>query len=253
MHDENDAIQWGIEYGVPSVVQIKERIISMKPIRPWPVTAAVVLLAGCVIIPDTFEAHIVIDIRYIEEHAEEVLDYIEGKSDVLPGLGGETSESSMLDRTLDFLKPIRPVYAEALITSSSRVEQIAKKMKGRHEELTALKRRGGVGENNRGLVELARPEVHTDAEDRNAAQRLVAAENEDRKALYLEIARLNKESALKIATLEAVYAKQRIQRAKAGGLFQLPVPGGDFDAFKASTAGRRLGAECIPGAWVILK
>lgn len=225
----------------------------MKPVRPWPVTVAVVLLSGCVIIPDTFEAHIVIDIRYIEEHAEEVLDYIEGKSDVLPGLGGESSESSMLETTLDFLQPIRPVYAEALNTASARVEQIAKKMKGRHEELKALKGRGGVGENNRGLVELARPEVHSDAEDRNVAQRLVAAENEDRKALYLEIARLNKESNLKIGTLEAVYAKQRIQRAKPGDLFQLPGTGEDFDSFKASSAGRRLRAECIPGAWVVLK
>lgn len=244
---------WAIEYRIPCIVQANERITSMKHVRPWPVTAAVLLIAGCVIIPDTFEAHIIIDIRYIEEHAEEVLDYIEGKSDALPGLGGEASGSSMLDTTIDFLNPIRPVYAQALNTASARVEQIAKKMKGRYEELKALKSRGGVGENNRGLVELARPEVHTDSEDRNAAQRLVAAENEDRKALYLEIARINKDSNLKIATLEAVYAKQRLQRANAGDLFQLPAPGEDFDAFKASPLGRLLGAECIPGAWVVVK
>ncbi len=48
-------------------------------------------------------------------------------------------------------------------------------------------------------------------------------------------------------------ALQRLERAKAGEYYQLPAPGGDFDKFKASARGQRLGAGCVPGAWITIK
>ena len=81
-------------------------------------------------------------------------------------------------------------------------------------------------------------------------QRVIAAENKDRKALYLEIARINREQNLNVSTVEGIYAQEHLERAKAGEHFQLPVAGGDFEAFKRSPAGQRLASRCVPGAWV---
>ena len=92
-----------------------------------------------------------------------------------------------------------------------------------------------------------------DAEDRNETQRLIAAENKDRKALYGEIARLNKDQNVSVSEVEQIYAFERLKRAKTSEIFQLPSTGADFDAFKASPAGKSLGEECKPDAWVTIK
>lgn len=216
--------------------------------------AAVVIILGCITIPDTFTANITVTIRHIEEQAGQILDYVEGKTDTLPGLEEvETEPTSFLQRTLQFLSPIQIAYAQELKDSSPRVTQIAKQMKGRYPEVVAIKATGAVGESNRGLLQLERPERITDPEEINRTQRIVAAENQDRKALYLEIARLNRDQDLDVGRVEKVYALERLTRAKKGQYIQLPAVGADFDTFKASALGRRLGAKCIPGAWVTIE
>ncbi len=89
-----------------------------------------------------------------------------------------------------------------------------------------------------------------DNEKRNEAQKLLAEENKDRKALYNEIARLNADTGVTVSAVEGIYALERLRRAKAGEVFQLPAAGADFDSVKASDLGARLGDKCVPGAWV---
>ena len=215
---------------------------------------AVVLIVGCVVIPSTFDANITITIRHVEEQAGQILDFVEGKSDTLPGLEEtETENTSFLQRTLQYMSPIQVAYAAELKDTSPRVTQIAKKMKGRYPEVAAGKATGAVGETNRGLLQLQRPDQIPDAEERNRVQRIIAAENEDRKALYKEIARLNGDLNLDVGKVERIYALQRLERAKPGEYYQLPVPGADFDKFKASPRGQRLGAGCVPGGWITIK
>ena len=215
---------------------------------------AVVLIVGCIVIPDTFDANITITIRHVEEQAGQILDFVEGKSDTLPGLEeSETEKTSFLQRTLDYLSPIQVAYAAELKDTSPRITQIATKMKGRYSEVAAIKATGAVGETNRGLLQLQRPDRISGAEEKNRVQRIVAAENEDRKALYKEISRLNSDLDLDVGKVERIYALQRLERAKAGEYSQLPAPGADFDKIKASSRGQRLGAACVPGAWVTIK
>lgn len=223
--------------------------------------AAVLLLAlGCVITTKhTIDAHITVDIRHIEKQADAVLDFVEGKTDALPGAPEAQQEAPkktgtpMLYRVIDLVNPMRSAYAAELKETSPLVTQIAKKMKERHPQLEAFKAKGCAGENNRGQVEL-RPCGETSSPDKkNEAQQLIASENADRKALYREVASLNQESNVTVGTVERIYAQKRLERAQPGQLFQLPDAGADFDAFKNSALGKKLGADCAPGAWVTIK
>jgi len=222
-------------------------------------TVAALLTAwGCVLeTKHTIEAHITLDIRHIEQQADDVLNYIEKKSDVLPGAEApataEKSKTSWWRHALECMNPFPAAYAEELNTLSPLAKDIAASLRARNDALDALKKSGCLGETNRGYIELREGEALKDAEKRNEAQKLLADENKDRKALYKEIARLNKDQAdVSISTVEKVYAMQRLRRAQTGEIFQLPAAGPDFDSFKASPTGQKLGAGCVPEAWVTI-
>ena len=218
-----------------------------KPVMAFSLAA----LIGCVIIPSTFEANIRIEIRHIQEQAGGVLDYVEGTSDELPGLGVPSdSQTSMMLRGVRSLRFVSVAYAAELNDNTPRVKQIADSMKGRFTQVAALKKEGRVGENKRGMLEMVPGVRIADAEEKNEVQRVIAAENKDRKALYQEIARINRDQNLNVSTVESIYAQERLERARAGEHFQLPAAGGDFEAFKRSPAGQRLASKCVPGAWV---
>lgn len=219
--------------------------------------AAVAGIAGCVLRTEhKIDAYITLDIRHIENQADTVLDFVEGKRDALPGMEATSRAAfpSWLKEVWDGVNPIQVAHAaESWEETSPLIVQIASSMRARHERIEGLKRQGCLGENNRGYVELRECAAHADPEARNAAQQLLAEENRDRKALYGEVARLNRDQGLSVSTVESVYAGRRLQRGSAGEIFQLPPAGEYFEAFKASPACNRLGDECRPNAWVRLK
>jgi len=123
----------------------------MRRASNWVTLLAVLCIVGCIVIPNTFEANITVTIRHVEQQASEILNYISGESDTLPGQEeAETGNTSFLQRTLDFMSPIQTAYAAELKDTSPRVAQIAKKMKERFPEVAAIKKKGAVGETNRG-------------------------------------------------------------------------------------------------------
>lgn len=218
--------------------------------------AALVIVLGCVNIPKTFDAHITVDIRHhIEEQAGSVLSFIEGETPAIePTATTEPESHSWLQRTWEAISPIKTAYAATEMKSDSpEIRAVAQSMRERNSAVQAIKKSQGVGENNRGYLELRQQDTISDPEKLNEAQRLVAAENKDRKTLYQEVARLNKETNVSVAMVERIYAQERLKRAAAGEVVQLPPRGGDFDSFAASPAGKKLGAECQPEAWVVLK
>jgi len=227
----------------------------MKKILAALFVIGLLVVLGCVNIPSKFEAHITIDIRqHIEQQASSTLDFIEGKTDKLPALESAPGKgSSLLHEIREQLSPMRTAYAaEKLKDSSPLYTEIAQRLRDRNDKIKAIKGKGYAGETNRGYLELRDAEKLVDAEERNETQRLIAAENKDRKALYGEIARINKDQNVSVATVEQICAMDRLRRAKAGEIFQLPSAGADFDAFKAA-AGKSLGEECKPDAWVTIK
>ena len=213
---------------------------------------------GCLIRTEhTIDAHITVDIRHIAEQAEGVLDFVEGKSDQLPGLEGAPADepTSWFRNVLNAIAPVRVAYAaeqELKKTSSPLVREIAVGMRERYEAIEALKEKNCFGENNRGYLELRPCEAMEDAEAKNEAQKLLALENKGRKALYNEIARLNKDDGVSVSTVERIYAVERLNRAESGEIFQLPPPGAAFEDFKKSAKGKALGDKCKPNAWVTI-
>lgn len=218
--------------------------------------AALVIVLGCVNIPKTFDAHITVDIRHhIEEQASSVLSFIEGDTPAIePVAAPEAGSQSWLHQMWEAISPIKTAYAATEMKSDSpEIRAVAQSMRERNSAVQALKKAQQVGESNRGYLELWEQDKISDPEKLNEAQRLVAAENKDRKTLYQEVARLNKDTNVSVTMVERVYAQERLKRAAAGEVVQLPPKGGDFDSFAASPAGKKLGTECQPEAWVFLK
>ncbi len=227
----------------------------MKKYKVFCAIAVFAVILGCVIRTEhRIDAHITLDIRHIADQAESVLDFVEGKTDVLPGLEDTPEPVSHMRRMLHVLNPMQTAHASTLQeTTSPRVREIAVSMRERNPEIEALKQQGCLGETNRGYVELHACEALSDAEARNEAQQLVADENRDRKALYAEIARLNRDVPnITVASVESIYAVERLNRARSGQIFQLPPPGKAFDDFKNTPHGRALEDECVPNAWVVI-
>jgi uncharacterized protein YdbL (DUF1318 family) len=222
---------------------------SMRQVMRVTTIALIGLMVGCVVIPNTFDANINVTIRHVEQQADDFLNYVEGKSDTLEDLSDQTS---MLQKAWIFVSPIQAAYAAETNLNSPRVKQIGAKMKQRYPEVVAIKKTGAVGETNRGLLELVKPNLITDGDEKNKVQRVIAAENEDRKALYKEIARLNEDQNMAVGQVEQVYALERLERAKSGELVQMPNAGSTFDKVKGSAVGQKLGAQCVAGAWVTM-
>ncbi|MBX7257737.1 MAG: YdbL family protein [Candidatus Hydrogenedentes bacterium] len=219
-------------------------------------TATSLIALGCVITTKhKIDAHIVLDIRHIQQQADGVLDYIDGKSDKLPAPESKSSveRPGWMERLRYAMLPIVPAYAAELNESTPRIKELADKMRERQPQLNDLKKSGAAGEDNRGYVALRESAALSDADKKNEAQKLIAAENEDRKALYREVARANSDAGATLTVVERVYAQRRLMRAGAGEIVQLPPEGSDFDTFKASAAGKKLGDACKPGEWVTLK
>lgn len=208
-----------------------------------------VVTVGCVVRTEhTINAHITLDIRHIEQQADDLLNFIEGDTDTLPG-----EKTSMLKRALDFLKPIQTAYAAELKSSSPATQELAKSMRERNAQIEAYRSKGCFGENNRGYLELRECDALADGDARNEAQKLMADENKDRKALYAEIAKLNQDDGVSVGTVESIFHGQRFKRGKSGEAFQAPAAGEFFNALKDTPQAKALGDAFQPGAWVILK
>ncbi len=205
---------------------------------------------GCVIRTEhRIEAHIVLDIRHVEQEVQNVFDYVEGKTDQKPSIQEAPPKptSSLFHRAIEFVDPSRIAYAQE--KPAPELDAVIATMKARNPEISAWKSRGCLGENNRGYIDLQESKELEDPAKKNQVQKLLADENKDRKTFYKEYARLR---GVTVSTMEAVGAKDKLKRAKSGEAVQLPAAGTDFDAFKASEMGKKLGAVCQPGVWVVL-
>ena len=222
----------------------------MRVVLALVTAAAMVTVLGCVVrTHHTIDARIQVDVRYVEEQADDVLDFIEGESDTLD-LDQSSLDPSLLYRAMETFAFFQTAHAQELKSDSDQVRALATKMKNRNPEIAKLKASGCMGEDNRGYVELRECDALKDADAMNAAQRLKSEENADRKALYNEFAQLNADKNLSVGDMERIFARKRLERASAGEIFQLPAAGADFDAFKKSGKGKALGDKCQPGAWV---
>jgi uncharacterized protein YdbL (DUF1318 family) len=98
------------------------------------------------------------------------------------------------------------------------IASIQSSMQRRHSELAPLYASGAVGLTRDGNVALRDPAVVPLAQ-RAAANSLIAAENQDRAALYREIARANNHPEWE-GEIRSTFGQRWIERAQAGWYFQ---------------------------------
>lgn len=107
------------------------------------------------------------------------------------------------------------VFAQGnLDIGSPAISQLKSSMAQRHQQLEPLYASGAIGLARDGSVAVRDPSSIPLAQ-RQGVTRLVAAENEDRSALYREIARANNNPGWE-ADIRATFAQRWIDRAPAG-------------------------------------
>lgn len=212
--------------------------------------AIFIMYLSCVIqTRHTIEAHITLDIRHIQEQASNILDYVEKKTNELPVEKTNTNKKKVSKAISWSFFP--KAYAQPLVTISPLAKELADRMRERYEKIEEAKNEGCLAENNRGYLELKECANFSNPDKKNELQRLLSEENKDRKALYKEIANLNKNIPdMSVSKVELIYAYERLQRAKPGQIVQLPENTEFFEKLKNSPLGKKLGEKCQPGAWV---
>ena len=114
---------------------------------------------------------------------------------------------------------VAPAHAEAnLNINSPAINALQAKMKQRHERLHPFYQTGAIGLTSNGLITL-REASAVPLKDRNTVNTLIAEENQDRKALYAEIARANGHPEWE-AEIQETFARRWISNAAKGWWYQ---------------------------------
>ena len=118
---------------------------------------------------------------------------------------------------LNWLVPTVQAQADININSPA-INALQNKMKARHDQLQPFYQSGAIGLTQDGLIAL-RDAKAVALKDRNVINSLIAEENQDRKALYAEIARANGHPEWQ-ADIQETFARRWISNAANGWWYQ---------------------------------
>ena len=180
------------------------------------ISLSLIFLAACVTINVYFPA------AAVEKAADRIIEDIWGTPDPtsgalsIPGVSGAVIIVQQ-SHWLNIL--IRTAQAQADINvSTPNIDKLKQAMSARFAQLQAAYDNGAVGLTNDGLIALRDPGA-LDLKQRNQVQKLVKQENNDRTALYREIAKANGHPEWE-KDIRATFAKQWIKNARAGWWYQ---------------------------------
>ncbi len=157
----------------------------------------------------------------VEEAAEKIIDEIEGGEDVQAELDNSEQHSFFHTNIPFIVFGNSTVYAEEidLNLTSPAIRKLIDSMKARNSEIMHFKDKGVFGEANDGM--LANKNMSDlDGNEIRTVNRLRRAENNDREALYKELAVANKIDLSEINRIKAVFAKTRRSKAKLNHWYQ---------------------------------
>ncbi len=118
---------------------------------------------------------------------------------------------------LDFVIPAAHAQADIDISTPA-INKLKASMTRRHNQLKTFYDTGAIGMDSRGLITLRDPK-NVAIKDRNTVNQLVAAENQDRNALYTEIARANGHPEWE-NDIRSTFARRWVANAPSGWYFQ---------------------------------
>lgn len=205
------------------------------------------------------EAHIVLDIRRIQDQAGAVEAEVRGGG----GGGGDSDGASTEPARGPGARVVSAVQGRevasagelpGLFTGGARFaslestpeerEAIARR-KERFRQIDPLLEKGRAGENNRGMLEAR----DVPAEERDAVRALIDAENADRRTIYRAVAVREGLSADEFEAIGEVWALGILKEMRPGRWFQVPSKDRLFEAFRDSALGRKLPAA-RKGEWL---
>ncbi len=177
---------------------------------------ALCLLGACVTINVYFPA------AAAEKAADRIIEEVWGPDAQKPPppatQGALPGASRVLARLLSVVVPSAHEQQANLEIATPAINRIKNSMKARHEQLVPFYANGAVGLTGRGLVAVRDAKVLTLAE-RPKANKLVAAENQDRNALYRAIASANGHPEWE-ADIRSTFARRWIDKARSGWWYQ---------------------------------
>ncbi len=193
-----------------------------KPIQISSMLGMALFIAACVTINVYFPS------AAAEQAADQIIRGVygeEGGSDTAPVKSPAPESSLQLPGSgaplviglLDWL--VTPAHASANINiQSPAIKTLRASMESRFAKLKPFYQNGGVGMTNGGLIKV-RDLKAVSLRDRKTVTTLVADENRDRNALYVEIARANGHPEWE-ADIRKTFAERWIANAPAGWWYQ---------------------------------
>ncbi len=177
-----------------------EGVFAMKIVtRPlWmTLTFFSLMVFACVTINIYFPA------EKVESVAGEIVDEIRGQKPVNP----KDDKSSLLKGPLlAFFTPLA-VAEEPLTVSNPGIRKLKQQMKARYARMKPYYQKGILKENNSGYVSLAQTSGLS-LKEKRTLKGLVAAENSDRKKLYMEVAKALKIDPSQVNRIGEIFAKE---------------------------------------------
>jgi uncharacterized protein len=179
-------------------------------------------LVACVTVNTYFPA------TAAEKAADRIIEDVWNKDVMTPTVGSmllpveyqsmPTHPSLGQGRTLDFLvMPVAAVESDLNI-SSPRIEGIVASMGQRHSTLRPYFQNGVIGLTHDGLIAMREVRL-VPLEEGAWLDKLIVAENSDRKALYRELARANRHPEWE-RQIQQTFARRWIRKAPAGWWYQ---------------------------------
>lgn len=178
---------------------------------------ALPLLAFIVISCAVITVNVYFPTEAVEEAAEKIIDEIQGTEDA-QSTAGNSDQQSFFQKSAPFnFFENATVYADEidLNLTTPVIRKLVDSMKVRNTEIMQFKDKGAIGETNGGMLAI-RDMNGLGGEEIRTVNRLLRAENNDREALYKELATANKISLSDVGKIKTVFAKTRKQKAKSG-------------------------------------
>lgn len=206
------------------------------------------------------EAHIVIDVRKVQDQAAQIEDEVRSGTEVpkaLPDPGskaGAMAGRSELDALL--AAPPRTFWSIFDLSTSAAAAETAEgaaiaRRKARAGQINEALTRGCLGENNQGNVELRPCRASEAAVEKARFQVLADDENRDRKIIYTAVAVREGVGAEHAGAIGEIFAAEIRKRLTSGQPFQTPTDDQQYEEFAKSELGRTLGPP-KPGVWVVM-
>jgi len=194
----------------------------MTHTRNLKLLSLLILITGCVTVNVYFPA------AAAEQAADRIIKEIYGEQLE----GAQPTPAQPDDRSLDetssgnglginllnYIIPAAHAQEANMDISTPAINKLKSSMTQRHPQLEPFYLTGAIGMDSNGLITL-RDAAAVSIRDRNVVNQLVASENQDRNALYTEIARANSHPEWE-AQIRSTFARRWVANAPSGWYFQ---------------------------------